>query len=385
MAVFVVNGKPVTAEKNQKLIRFLRDELHLTSVKDGCSEGACGTCHGAHRRQAHQGLHPADGQAGGQDHHHGGGPFRLGKGGLHLRLRRGGGRAVRLLHPRHGDLAPRRSWITNPDPTREEAAFAIRNNICRCTGYVKIIDGILLAAKMLPRGQVSLRRARTIIRSASASTVSTSPEKVQGYGKYPDDVYVDGMCYGWRGAQRISACPRALHPTRKEAAELPGVVCVLTATDHPRPATRSATFRRISQRSSARGQSDAVSRRRGGARLCAETRRRSSRRRSSYRSFMKSCPAVFSPEEACSPRRAGGHHEATAATCRRTAMSPAAMPRKPSKIPNTSSARTISDAVDGARFFGARVLRGVSRLENGGVKLLTTDQSVSHHPARVRG
>ena len=45
MAGFVVNGTPVTAEKNQKLIRFLRDELHLTSVKDGCSEGACGTCH----------------------------------------------------------------------------------------------------------------------------------------------------------------------------------------------------------------------------------------------------------------------------------------------------------------------------------------------------
>ena len=45
MAAFVVNGTPVTVEKNQKLIRDLRDELHLTSVKDGCSEGACGTCH----------------------------------------------------------------------------------------------------------------------------------------------------------------------------------------------------------------------------------------------------------------------------------------------------------------------------------------------------
>ena len=45
MAAFVVNGTPVTVEKNQKLIRFLRDEMHLTSVKDGCSEGACGTCH----------------------------------------------------------------------------------------------------------------------------------------------------------------------------------------------------------------------------------------------------------------------------------------------------------------------------------------------------
>ena len=44
MATFFVNGTAVTVEKNQKLIRFLRDELHLTSVKDGCSEGACGTC-----------------------------------------------------------------------------------------------------------------------------------------------------------------------------------------------------------------------------------------------------------------------------------------------------------------------------------------------------
>ena len=44
MAVFTVNGKTVTVEKHQKLIRFLRDERRLTSVKDGCSEGACGTC-----------------------------------------------------------------------------------------------------------------------------------------------------------------------------------------------------------------------------------------------------------------------------------------------------------------------------------------------------
>ena len=44
MATFFVNGTSVTVEKNQKLIRFLRDEMRLTSVKDGCSEGACGTC-----------------------------------------------------------------------------------------------------------------------------------------------------------------------------------------------------------------------------------------------------------------------------------------------------------------------------------------------------
>ena len=44
MAAFIVNGQTVESGKNQKLLRFLRDELHLTSVKDGCSEGACGAC-----------------------------------------------------------------------------------------------------------------------------------------------------------------------------------------------------------------------------------------------------------------------------------------------------------------------------------------------------
>ena len=44
MVEFTVNGKLVSAKKSQKLIIFLRDELKLTSVKDGCSQGACGTC-----------------------------------------------------------------------------------------------------------------------------------------------------------------------------------------------------------------------------------------------------------------------------------------------------------------------------------------------------
>ena len=39
-----VNGKDYQVEKDKKLMRFLRDDLHLTSVKDGCSQGACGTC-----------------------------------------------------------------------------------------------------------------------------------------------------------------------------------------------------------------------------------------------------------------------------------------------------------------------------------------------------
>ena len=37
MSTFFVNGKEVTVAKKQKLLRYLRDELRLTSVKDGCS------------------------------------------------------------------------------------------------------------------------------------------------------------------------------------------------------------------------------------------------------------------------------------------------------------------------------------------------------------
>ena len=45
MFSFYVNGKEYQEEQDMKLLRFLRDRLHFTSVKDGCSEGACGTCH----------------------------------------------------------------------------------------------------------------------------------------------------------------------------------------------------------------------------------------------------------------------------------------------------------------------------------------------------
>ena len=44
MSVFSVNGNIYTVTENTKLMPFLRDCLGLTSVKNGCGEGACGTC-----------------------------------------------------------------------------------------------------------------------------------------------------------------------------------------------------------------------------------------------------------------------------------------------------------------------------------------------------
>lgn len=41
---FTVNGNVIETDKDKSLLRFLRDDMKLKSVKDGCSQGACGTC-----------------------------------------------------------------------------------------------------------------------------------------------------------------------------------------------------------------------------------------------------------------------------------------------------------------------------------------------------
>ncbi len=229
MAVFSVNGRTVSAEKNQKLIRFLRDELHLTSVKDGCSEGACGTCHVLIDGKLTKACIPMTDKLEGKsvltveglsDFEKEAYTYAFGKAG-----------AVQCGFCIPGMIMAAKALIdTNPDPDRAEAAYAIRNNICRCTGYVKIIDGILLAAKVIREGKIPTEEQDYAVGSR-VQRIDVA-EKVQGYGKYPDDIYVEGMCYG--SAVR-SAYPRArvLSIDTEEAERLPGVVCVLTAKDIP--------------------------------------------------------------------------------------------------------------------------------------------------------
>ena len=230
MATFTVNGQTVQAEKNQKLIRFLRDELRLTSVKDGCSEGACGTCHVLIDGKATKACVPSTDKLEGKtvltveglsDWEKDVYAYAFGKAG-----------AVQCGFCIPGMVISAKALLdANPAPTREEAAFAIRNNICRCTGYVKIIDGILLAAEIFRDGKLPEDEKQDYRIGERAARIDVA-EKVQGYGKYPDDLYVDGMLYA--GAVR-SKYPRArvlaIHKEKAEA--LPGVVGVYTAEDIP--------------------------------------------------------------------------------------------------------------------------------------------------------
>ena len=229
MATFTVNGQTVNVEENQKLLRYLRDTLRLTSVKDGCSEGACGTCtvliDGKPTRACIPQTDKLEGKSvltvdGLSDFEKDVYTYAFGTAG-----------AVQCGFCIPGMVLCAKALLDqNPAPTREEAAFAIRNNICRCTGYVKIIDAILLAGEIFRAGEVPPAPEDWSL-GQRVPRVDVE-EKVTGTGIYPDDIYLDGMIYG--SAVR-SKYPRArvLAIHMEEAKALPGVVGVYTAADIP--------------------------------------------------------------------------------------------------------------------------------------------------------
>ena len=193
MATFTVNGSAVTVEKNQKLIRFLRDELRLTSVKDGCSEGACGTCTVLIDGKAPRACIPQTDKLEGKSIVTVEGLSDFEKEVYTYAFGHAGAVQCGFCIP--GMVMCAKGLLdVNPVPTREDAAFAIRNNICRCTGYVKIIDAILMAAELFRDGKIPEEPADWSL-GQRVPRVDVA-EKVTGTGQYPDDIYLDGMIYG---------------------------------------------------------------------------------------------------------------------------------------------------------------------------------------------
>ena len=229
MATFFVNGKEVTASRNQKLIRFLRDDLRLTSVKDGCSEGACGTCTVLIDGKPTKACVPMTDKLEGRQ--------VLTVEGLTPFEQRvytyafGEAGAVQCGFCIPGMVMSAKALLdVNQNPTEEEAAFAIRNNICRCTGYVKIIRAIMLAAQYLREGSVPDGGQEWQV-GGHVHRLDVE-EKVLGYGQYPDDVYLEGMIHASAvRSQYPRARVTAIHTEKARA--LPGVVGVFTAEDVP--------------------------------------------------------------------------------------------------------------------------------------------------------
>lgn len=136
-----INGREVAVDPDRKLIDILRRDLRLKSVKDGCSEGACGTCTVIIDGKATKACVQKAGRLEGK--------HIVTVEGLSQREKDvfvyafGEAGAVQCGFCIPGMVMCGKALIdTNPKPTRLEITAAIRNNICRCTGYKKIIDAI---------------------------------------------------------------------------------------------------------------------------------------------------------------------------------------------------------------------------------------------------
>jgi selenium-dependent xanthine dehydrogenase len=117
------------------------------------------------------------------------------------------------------------------DPTEEQIKNALKNNICRCTGYVKIFEAVKLAAKLLRENTEVPKCACKGLVGESLNRID-AVDKVLGTAEYVDDMRIDGLIYG--GAVR-SKYPRALIKDIdiSEAKKLEGVYAVITADELP--------------------------------------------------------------------------------------------------------------------------------------------------------
>ncbi len=225
-----INGKKVTAASDKKLMTYLRDDLRLTSVKDGCSEGACGACtilvDGKAVKSCVQKVSKFVGK------------IVVTVEGLSEREKEvythafAEAGAVQCGYCTPGMVLAAKGLLDqNPDPTLVEVKQAIRGNICRCTGYKKIEEAILLAGKVF-RENLPVPAPETDGSLNHRFKRVDAKEKVLGTGEYVDDVVLPGMLYA--KALR-SKYPRAQvnKINVEKAAAHPDCVRILTAKDVP--------------------------------------------------------------------------------------------------------------------------------------------------------
>jgi selenium-dependent xanthine dehydrogenase len=229
-SVFTVNGKQAEGGSGRKLLDFLREDLRLTGTKNGCGSGACGACtvlvDGKPVRSCVTPLSKIEGRKvvtieGLSDREKEVYVFAFTEAG-----------AVQCGFCIPGIVLSAKALLdADNNPADETIRKAIRSNICRCTGYKKIIDGIKIAAGLfrdnapVPARHFSGNMGESMHRPDAAV-------KTLGTGKYVDDLVFKGMLHA--SALR-SAYPRAkvLKIDASAALSHPDCVSVLTAKDVP--------------------------------------------------------------------------------------------------------------------------------------------------------
>src|SRR5512138_1498144 len=238
-----VNGIQHTLETKpgETLSALLRERLRLTGTKIGCEEAECGACTVLIEGEPVVScIYPAERAAG---------KNIITIEGLAQRVHN-----EMKLHPlqeafvEHGAvqcgfcipgqiLTAYALLKRNPNPTKDEVRFALKDTLCRCAGYPSIENAILAAAESLRTGEPVKKPniPDSIHVHKSVGHTHLRPdgiEKVNGQAIYTDDLVFDGMLFA---KVRRAMIPHGFLTKLdiSKAKELPGVLAVLTAKDIP--------------------------------------------------------------------------------------------------------------------------------------------------------
>ncbi len=144
---FVINGKKETinVDPTMRLLDLIRDELHLTGTKEGCGEGECGACTVILDGNPVNSCLILAGQVENHEIITIEGISKLDNLSILQKAFVDGG-AIQCGFCTPGMILSAKALLDkNPNPTREEIKTAISGNLCRCTGYQKIVNSIELA------------------------------------------------------------------------------------------------------------------------------------------------------------------------------------------------------------------------------------------------
>jgi len=232
---FKLNGELVYAQvkPNQTLLRFLRDELHHWEVKEGCGDGNCGACTVLVDNVPRPSCLLLAAQVDGADV-----TTVCGLGdaeNLHALqeafIRHG---AIQCGFCTPGMLTVVKALLdNNPYPTREEIREALSGNLCRCTGYQKIIDAVEEVSKT---NSSKKHRVEEVVNSSRLIGESIprldALDKALGKTRYAQDYSMPGMLHA--GVLR-SPYPSAqiLSIDTTLARQIKGLHAIITGGDIP--------------------------------------------------------------------------------------------------------------------------------------------------------
>jgi carbon-monoxide dehydrogenase small subunit len=148
-----VNGQTyeVSVEPRKTLLSVLRDQLHLTGTKEGCSTGDCGACTIIMDGATYTSCLVLGVEANGRDITTVEGIAEEGK--LHpvqeSFVKKGG---LQCGFCTAGLIVSSSALLNeNPDPSDDDVQTALAGNLCRCTGYTKITEAVKDASKVMKR------------------------------------------------------------------------------------------------------------------------------------------------------------------------------------------------------------------------------------------